>query len=108
MDGACGRENGFCTFGCVLGRYGDQCELICNDKCLNLKCERIGGKCTYGCILNYLGSDCNITATRTEATKDMKDDNKGEIREQLTISFIKGILCLWHEYFSLSVEMTNM
>ncbi|XP_067668552.1 multiple epidermal growth factor-like domains protein 10 [Haliotis asinina] len=55
--GECNRLTGACTHGCVNGRYGFNCSLQCNPRCLYGKCDATGA-CVEGCSLGYYGADC--------------------------------------------------
>ncbi|XP_046542540.1 multiple epidermal growth factor-like domains protein 10 [Haliotis rubra] len=55
--GECNKVTGACTHGCVHGRYGSNCSLQCNPRCLYGKCGATGA-CVEGCSPGYYGTDC--------------------------------------------------
>lgn len=69
----CKRTSGDCISGCmnenitgdtcntcIVGMYGEQCDMICSQKCKYGRCERYGGNCTDGCIRNFNGTMCDL------------------------------------------------
>ncbi|XP_046542539.1 protein draper-like [Haliotis rubra] len=55
--GDCNKVTGACTHGCVNGRYGSNCSIQCNPRCLYGKCDATGA-CIEGCSPGYYGTDC--------------------------------------------------
>ncbi|KAH3875460.1 hypothetical protein DPMN_038726 [Dreissena polymorpha] len=58
----CGRYNGTCI-GCVVGRYGDQCERQCDTCLAGTTCQQVDGRCDGECMPGYYGSFCRQSCT---------------------------------------------
>ncbi|KAH3865536.1 hypothetical protein DPMN_028576 [Dreissena polymorpha] len=57
----CGRYIGTCL-GCVVGRYGDQCERQCDACLVGTTCQQVDGRCDE-CMPGYYGSFCRQSCT---------------------------------------------
>ncbi|XP_052268810.1 multiple epidermal growth factor-like domains protein 6 [Dreissena polymorpha] len=61
-ENKCGRYTGTCI-GCLVGRYGDQCERQCDTCLAGTKCQQVDGRCDDECMPGYYGSFCRQSCT---------------------------------------------
>uniref|UniRef100_A0A2C9KU72 EGF-like domain-containing protein n=1 Tax=Biomphalaria glabrata TaxID=6526 RepID=A0A2C9KU72_BIOGL len=59
----CTRDEGLCLM-CETGYYGQKCEYICNEGCLDNKCHQGNGSC-YACGPKYFSSDCSQACSKS-------------------------------------------
>ncbi|XP_046327732.1 scavenger receptor class F member 2-like isoform X1 [Haliotis rufescens] len=55
----CDRDTGRCLEGCVLGRWGHQCDKVCARNCGQSSCHQDVGTCLLGCIDGWFGQLCD-------------------------------------------------
>ncbi|KAH3875380.1 hypothetical protein DPMN_038644 [Dreissena polymorpha] len=61
-ENKCGRYTGTCI-GCLVGRYGDQCERQCDTCLAGTKFQQVDGRCDDECMPGYYGSFCRQSCT---------------------------------------------
>ncbi|KAK3591235.1 hypothetical protein CHS0354_010600 [Potamilus streckersoni] len=53
----CDPRTGKCTDGCLVGYYGEFCNYICSQHCVNKSCSSLNGNCN--CEEGWFGSRCD-------------------------------------------------
>ncbi|WAR25508.1 hypothetical protein MAR_011212, partial [Mya arenaria] len=106
MGGQCDPVNGSCTRGCVVGRWSNNCNKLCDEGCHS--CRQTDGICeSQNCTKSRFGDDrcltnCTKTCKNVNGTDDMcsytfleNSDTTKDITpvSYMTVPFDEGISC---------------
>ena len=70
----CLESDGFCQFGCSVGKYGHTCSETCPRHCKDVICTQTSGEC-HTCTKGYFGNYCNSTCSSNCPDNDCYPDN---------------------------------
>ena len=59
----CLELDGYCQFGCSIGKYGNTCSETCPGQCKGAICNQSTGVCLNKCNKGYYGDYCNSTCS---------------------------------------------
>ena len=68
-------SDGFCQFGCSVGKYGRTCSETCLEHCKDRICNQTTGECLNKCNNGHFGDYCNNTCSRNCPDNDCYPEN---------------------------------